>query len=127
MPVWLEVTLCVMATLVALLAIIQIVDSTVGEKILALMAARRIGLRDRGRMGRSEDGGYFAHAFCRTPLRIGIDDDLNAKVVYCWRCEDCLDTDDPDPKDRDDIPVVKESPVIDGNKVVRLADFRKAS
>lgn len=61
--------------------------------IRAWLAARRIGLRDKGGIERElvrEEDGYavysvWRHTSCRTRLRVGIKD--GRPVHWCWRCE----------------------------------------
>jgi hypothetical protein len=59
-------------------------------------AAKRIGLRDKGKT--EDDGdGVWVHDPCGTRTRIGIDAGGRAHE-YCWRCEQTIDDDDdPDP------------------------------
>jgi hypothetical protein len=86
-------------------------------------AARRLNLRDRGRIPDflHSDGGeaqrmYMAHTSCHTPARIGITRDTHVAVKYCWRCEYILGDDAPGgPKGRDDLPGVKSQERGSGN------------
>jgi hypothetical protein len=124
------VLLAVAAILISVNAIIRIATSPAVEKIYAVAAAQRLGLRDRGRMGASAYGVYV-HEFCKTPVRIGIDDVIEEAVRYCWRCEKDLDLEDdePDPKNKEDLPVEEpvSNSITNDEKVVELTQFRKAS
>lgn len=76
-----------------------------------VLAARRMGLRDKGRIQSS-----FSHIdacgdewrwttrcrVCKTRVRIGIERQTGSTWVYCWRCEtkgDCVPTSLPTGKE----------------------------
>src|SRR3989344_6846775 len=60
----------------------------------AKFAAKRLGLRDRGPIGREWTSAteyvQEVHRACRTRIRIGITQDKRT-VKYCWRCEEMLE------------------------------------
>lgn len=66
------------------------------EWIRALFAARRLELRDRGKIKAewiTHEDGYigrrtWAHVSCNTRMRIGIKNERT--VRWCWRCEQIL-------------------------------------
>ena len=91
---------------------------------IILFSAARIGLRDKGT---NENG--CSHEYCGTPVRIGIDSDDEARE-YCWRCEVIFsDEDDPDPKDKEDLPIDSDAKGVehgDGfDKVVPISRHKK--
>jgi len=70
-------------------------------------SARRMGLRDKGKMetwlDENEEPVGWIHMFCKTRIRIGISQG-GEPVQYCWRCEVILPDSPPNPKGREDLP-----------------------
>ena len=109
------------------------------EWLRSRQTARRMGLRDKGAVAWFGDPNdkqvkTLVCNFCKTRLRIGIDDMEKVFVRYCWRCEVEVNTSSHDDNggndDGDKKPLPEETQKLAqcvGSDVLSFEKYKKSN